>query len=291
MPQGQFALQLATNEVTYLAEADGGGIYADVLSQFVGSEHFARKRLGPPKYDDISVQVGATMSNGLRDWIAAAWTPQPPKKDGAILALDFNRKVITEQAFSGALIKEISFRALDAASSATALLTFRFTPQAVVSKHGSGQLLPGPSKLPIWVASSFRLQIPGLDCGRVSRIDSFTVTRSLTVARSAAGGTLVSAGKVEFPNVRITLSASSAAGWTAWHNDFVVQGHNDDAHEKSGTLTFLTPDFKTELAHLELHHLGIIRLTPDTSAGGQVSQQIARVTAELYCEQMELSFG
>ena len=191
MPPGQFALQLASNDVTYLAMAAGGGIYADVLSQFVGSEHFARKRLGPPKYDDISVQVGANMSNGMRDWIAAAWTAQPPKKDGAILALDFNRRVRTEQSFTGALIGEITFPMLDAASNATCVLTVRFTPQAIVSRSGSGQLQPSLSRPPIWLASNFRLQIAGLDCSKVSRIDSFTVRRSLTVTRPGTGGTIV----------------------------------------------------------------------------------------------------
>ena len=85
--------------------------------------------------------------------------------------------------------------------------------------------------------------------------------------------------------MKITLSAPSAGSWRAWHDDFVVQGHNDDAHEKSGTLTFLTPDLATELGHLELRHLGIIRLTSDTSTSDVIA---TRVTADLYCEQMEL---
>ena len=228
------------------------------------------------------------MSSGLRGWITASWADQPPKKDGAILTLDRNRRVRTEQSFTSALIKEITFPALDAASDATSILTVRFTPQAVVSGPGSGQVLPGPLQRPSWVASSFRLQIASFDCSRMRRIESFIVRRALTFDGSGTGGTIVSAGEVEFPNVKITVSAPSAGSWRAWHDDFVVQGHNDDAHEKHGALTFLTPDLTTELGHLDLRHLGIIRLTPDRSAA---SEQVARLTAELYCEQMELRVG
>jgi hypothetical protein len=285
---GHFALRLANDDVTFLGGADGGGIYADVLSQVSGSEHFARKHLAPPRYEDFSVQVGASMSNGLFEWIAGSWAAQPPKKDGAILALNFNLNVLTERAFVGALIAETTFPTLDASSTDTSSLTVRFTPQSIALKKGAGKAAPGKAKQRVWGTSNFRLDIDGLDCTHVSRIDSFTVKRKLTTVHSGSGATSLSAGIVTFPNLKITLSASTATSWYEWHDDFVVHGHNDDGHERHGVLRFLSPNAKLELGRLDLHHLGIIRLTPHQTDG---SQQIARVTAELYCEQMELSVG
>ena len=56
--------------------------------------------------------------------------------------------------------------------------------------------------------------------------------------------------------------------------------------EKNGSLVYLTPDLKTELFRLELSHLGIFRLHEDSGEAG--SEQIHRVEAQMYCEQMEL---
>jgi hypothetical protein len=74
MPQapGPFALRLATSEISRLFGSDGGLVHADVIGEVHGSEHFARKRLGRPKYEDVSIRAGASMSRELFDWIAAS---------------------------------------------------------------------------------------------------------------------------------------------------------------------------------------------------------------------------
>jgi hypothetical protein len=291
MPQapGPFALRLANNEVSRLIAADGGLVYADVLGQVHGSEHFARKRLGPPKYEDFSLRVGASMSRGLFDWLAASWTAQAPKRNGSLLMLGNGLDIRTEQEFTGALIAETTFPALETASSDFVNLTVRFTPAFVRWKKGVGTIPPGPSGPRDWISSNFRIEIDGLDCTRVTRIDSFTVKRRVTTASSGSGESTLSAGTVDFPNLTITLPESRAASWYDWHDDFVVQGHNDDSRERRGVLRFLTPNFATELARLELYRLGIIKITRRTVSSG--TTQGVQVTAELYCEQMKFSMG
>ena len=74
-----------------------------------------------------------------------------------------------------------------------------------------------------------------------------------------------------------------------WFEDFVVKGNNGDANEKSGALLFLAPDLKAELARITLHNLGIFALRRDRQGAG--TDAIQRVTAELYCERMELAVG
>ena len=88
------------------------------------------------------------------------------------------------------------------------------------------------------------------------------------------------AGRAEFPTLRVTLSQASAESWFDWHESFVVQGNNADNSERNGSLSFLSADLMTELTRIELYHLGIVRLTPAPK------NQIARVVAELYCEEM-----
>jgi hypothetical protein len=74
--------------------------------------------------------------------------------------------------------------------------------------------------------------------------------------------------------------------WAQWLEEFVVQGLNDDAHEKSGVLTYLAPDLGTELATVKLANLGLFRLATAAESSGGAG--LPRVVAELYCERMEL---
>ena len=93
--------------------------------------------------------------------------------------------------------------------------------------------------------------------------------------------------KLEFPNLRITFSESDAQPWVDWHDDFVLKGNNDDAHEKNGTLTFLAANMQDAIGEVRFFNLGIFRLAREPRAAG--AEQVARMVADLYCERMELS--
>jgi hypothetical protein len=68
----------------------------------------------------------------------------------------------------------------------------------------------------------------------------------------------------------------------------VVNGNNGDANEKSGELVLLAFDRKTEFARIKLHNLGICALRRRHVANDDA---VKKVTAELYCERMELQVG
>jgi len=273
-------------DVTLLPKTiEGGNVYADVISVMSGGEHFAHKHLGPPKYEDLVLQVGLAISDEFFDWIATSWGPQPVKKSGAVLGLDFNFNIKTERAFAGALIAEVTIPALDAASKDSGFLTLRLRPEFIELSQGAGKLSLVATKQKVWRTSNFRLEIDGLDCTKVSSIDSFTVKREITIVSSGTGDIIVTAGKAEFPNLAITLAQLSAQSWLDWHHSFVVDGNNGDGFEKEGSLRFLAIDGMTELSRIDLHNLGIIKVASANSGGGSA---INRVTADLYCERMEL---
>ncbi len=67
-------------------------------------------------------------------------------------------------------------------------------------------------------------------------------------------------GKLEFPNLRITIPATYAEIWRRWFNEFVVRGINDETAEKTGTLSLLAPNRTEVLATIRLHrHLPAYR--------------------------------
>jgi hypothetical protein len=253
-----------------------GGVFAEVLAEPAGPQHYVKKHPGPPKYEDFLIHVGLSASKRLLDWIAASWTAHSSTEDGAILALDSAFKIKNERTFSKALVTETIVPALDASSKETGFLTVRLTPQSIALKKGAGALaLSKALQQKLWRTANFRLEIDGLDCTKVSRIDSFAVKR-------AAGG-----GKIDFPSLRIRVAEAAAQSWVGWHGDFVVKGYNTDAFERHGWLRFLSTNLKTELARIELGNLGIVSLAPEKSEGGA----LGRLVAEIYCEQMALSLA
>jgi hypothetical protein len=288
-PTGYFALRLGASnasEITLLSSSDGGSVYADVNSVFEMGLHFARKHLGSPKYEAFTIPIGVAISQGLFDWVAGSWGANPEARDGAVLGVDFDFNIQSEVEFSGALVIETEIPALDAASKEAGHLTVRFLPEFIDVKTPSpGKLSLMLAKQKLWRTGNFQLEINGLDCKKVSRIDAFTVTRKVTAISSGSGGVDLVSEKVEFPNLKITLSKASAETWYDWHESFVVNGNNDDSFERNGTINFLSNDYKSVLSHIDLHHLGIIRLASNPS------DAIAKLTAELYCEEMVLGPG
>jgi hypothetical protein len=228
------------------------------------------------------------MPGALFDWVAASWGPQPPSRDGALLALSHSFTIQREQPFDDALIAETTIPALDASTKSPGRIVVRITPRSLGLPTSPGtklQISLAKSPHKSWLTSNFRLTIDGIDTKHVGRIEPMAVRRAIDVHSTGAGGTTIAPGRITFPDLRVRLSAVSAAGWYAWHKDFVIDGNNSNADERTGAISFLAPDLKTELARIDLHGIGIVRVAP-APAGDQAS--VASVVADLYCERMEL---
>lgn len=270
---------------------EGGSPVATIATGAIGPDAIAEKHVSGIAYDDIVAQVGIGMGKAMADWIANSFKgAAPPRKNGRIVITDFGYKSQSEQLFTDALISAVTIPALDAGSKDAAYFTVQIAPGNVTYKKGGGQEARGSigGKQKAWLASNFRFELPGLPGNRVSAIDSFTISRK--VMQSAVGSareTTRIPGKIEFPNLVLSISMADYAPWADWRDSFLMQGNNNDAAEKSGAIVFLAPDLKEELGRVALDHCGLVRLAPSTSGAGAV----ARFTVELYCERMGLNFG
>ena len=284
---GNFVLMLGTTSCGLVKNVSGGGAVAEVISE-AGPDYFTRKNLGAVRYEDIHFDVGLSADKALWEWVAKSWEAKYERKDGSIAVCNYNMEVQSQREFHHALLTETTFPALDAASKDAGYVKLTLSPEAVTVQKGSGKLSANYAKASnVFMPRNFRLQIDGLDCTKVSRIDSFTVKQTVAIDEV---GELRSyekePGKIEFPNLRITLAEVAAGSWRDWMKKFVIDGNNGPESEKGGTLTFLSPNAKTDLATIAFSHLGIFRLYEDALAGG--SEGIHRVTAELYCEEMKI---
>src|SRR5688572_12715714 len=200
------------------------GWVADVVTEKMGPDHLG-------KITDISFQCGTGMKKAFYDWIKDSIEGRHTKKNGTIVTATDTHTATARLSFTGALVSEIGFPALDAASKDAAKMTVRLSPQATHAvplppSAAARALAAGPANPKPWLVSNFRLKIDGLDCSSVTRVGDLTITRKEPAT-------------VEIPNLVITLPESHAGSWKRWHEA-----------EKTGTLEYLAPDMKEVLFSL-----------------------------------------
>jgi hypothetical protein len=280
---GRFVLDLGGEMAGHLITAEGGHASAEVITQAPGQSCLPQKNIGPARYGDITLSVATGMSAEFYEWMQAVIECQPVDKDGAIITTDFNYKEVGRQEFVNALITEIGFPSLDASSKDPAAIKVSFSPELTRRRPGKGNTIKpctgrGQRK---WLASDFRLNIDGLDCTKVQQIGALVIKQPVTAERIP--------GRIEYPNLTVTLPESAAQSFFDWHEDFVIDGNSGSANEKKGQLEFLAPNRAQALFTIDFRGLGIFSLVLDKLEAG--ADPIRRVTAEMYCEEMTFNFA
>ena len=284
---GPSLLELDGAQVGALKSVDGGELVAEVVVESAGQEPFAKKHLGGVRYEELVLGLELAAVGGVHTWIAESWKGEAKPRDGAIVETDARLAPRARREFRHALITETTIPTLDAASKAPGQLTVKLAPEEITRKKAggaAGQKVGAKQKQ--WLASNFRLELDGVETKTVSKIDAVTVKQ--TVVADDVGDVRISRrepGKLEFPDLRVTFGQASLQSWSDWFDDFVVKGENGDDKEKSGAIVFLDATLKQELGRVELKNVGIFALRRQPS-----TEQVARVTAELYVESMELKW-
>jgi hypothetical protein len=232
------------------------------------------------------MSCGIGMTNSVYQWLAEFLNRKRTARNGAIVFCDYNFKEQSRLQFNNALITELAFPALDASAKDIARLTFTIQPQRTsFSNTSSGANVPGFAAKTAnkWLPSHFLLKIDEAEaaCAKVNKIDAIVVKQPLPT------GPGLPAPPVEIPNITFTLRSLDAKEVSDWFEDFVLKGNNGPGKERGGRLEFLDTSLKTALFNLKLSNLGIVRIGQERSE--DQAQVIARVTVEVYCEQMEFS--
>lgn len=300
---GRFALSLDGTMVGVLRSMEGGTIKAEVVTEPAAANEFAKKHIGQPKYGEFTVQLGFDLLPPVYDWIGNTWNKTQPLRNGAVVLTDYQFHTVRTHEFTNALITETTIPTCDGSSKEPGYLTIKFAPEITRVKKGDGAQVqvPVPKKQKTFIPSNFRLSIQGLEdaCSKVSKVDAFTFKQS--VAPDDIGHPR-EPGKLEFPNLKITLAEVDSGPFTDWFNSFVLLGNATDDQEKTGSLELLAPNLKDVLATIKFIHLGIFAVNPTAplpdpcdcdccKTAKKAPDKIRTVTVELYCEQMEFKLG
>lgn len=279
----RYELELDGVAVGWVSNLTGGEVGADVVSEKIGSDVVGRKHIGNVKYEDISFRSGLELNVKLYDWLKSAMAGDISRHNGAIIATDFNLKPIRRLEFTNALISEVSFPSMDAASKDAGWITFRISPEQTksVAAH-SAPPYPVPSPRKIWEKADFKLSIPGIDCSHVEAISTLNIKEK--VIELGTGHIVDPEGKAVDTRLEITVPVSERAAFDTWHQQMLLAGANHAQTEKTGNIFFLSRDLKTPMATLDLPRVGINKISDEKNAAGKVEH----IRVELYFAQAKL---
>ena len=165
--------------------ADGGFARGEVVELPPASGGvFQQKHISTVKYEPFVVSVGFANASPLYDWVADTWKGKFDRKSGSVVVTDYKLEAKREREFSNALLTETSFPDFDAASKEQGFLTLKFNPELVKETSASGKQDAAATKAKQWLRSGFRLQIDGLDCTKVSKIEALSVKSKVTRCRN-----------------------------------------------------------------------------------------------------------
>lgn len=287
-----FRLDDEGGDAAYLRSVAGGMVKGAVLGETVGPEYWSFKHLGAVEVDPIAFEIGMALSRPLLEWISGSWKRQFSRRDGVIIHADANFNPRLEHEFFQALITETKFPTLDGSTKEPAYLGVTVHPEWVNIKRTSGTKVQGTvgRNQKKWLPSSFRLEIDGFDCSRVSKIDSFSVKQKVRPLYIGAQRLPeLEPISLEFSNITFYIAADYADQFMKWHDEVVIKGAKDTSSERQGVLEFLSPDRSQVLFSIQLNQVGIYNMSIDRSEAN--AEIIKRAKIELYVDSMDLKYG
>jgi len=293
--QVKLALELEGKFAGWLSSFEGGQAVGEVVTEAPSDDGISRKHIGGVKYEDIAVTSPAEMTQDFWNWLSESIAHKHARRDGAIHYADFEYNIHAVLQFYDALVTEVGMPALDAGSKDAAKMTLKFAPEMTTYKAGAGRVLGelSGSKQKTWSPANFRLTIDGLEgtTSRVSKVDALTIKQTVSRNKPGEGRDYnLEPGKIEFPNLKVTLAEIHAEQFAAWHEDFVIKGENKAGQEKSGSLEFLDASRSKVLLAIDLKNLGIFSYSPEKKStdSDEDPKSPPQVKVEMYCEEIKL---
>jgi len=288
---GRFAVDIDGQLAGYVKSIAGGNIKGEVAVHQLGPDNVQKKHLATIVHEPFTIEVGMGMARTFYEWIQASFDKGHVTKSGEMIAADFDYGAQSARVFYDAFISEVTIPALDGSSKEPAYMTMKVDPERIRFEKRAGEKLNGTigTATKKWLCSNFRVELAGLPCDRVAKIDSFTWKQAIIKDQVGAFREATKhPAKVEVPNLKLTVSMADIEPWRAWHESFVINGQCTDADEITGSITFLGPDHKEQLATIELDHVGIISLTQAKQEANK--EEVARFEVELYVESMRFLY-
>jgi phage tail-like protein len=295
----RFVLELdGAGPVGVLTSIDGGHFKSEPIGQQVGQEGLVTRYPGRQKWDEFTIQVGTSMAKPFWDWIQASIDLKPQRKNGAVVALDFDGYERGRRTFQNALISEIQFPALDAKAKAPAFISVKIAVEYMEYKYSSqGAKRSNPeatlAKQKQYVPANYQVNIDKVGPAisrHVVKVDPVTIKQNIIL--NPIGNekwARIEAGRIDQPMLSLYVPETYGDPWMKWWKSFVGEVEHDSGNESSGSIVYLASDCSTHLLSMEFKGIGITSVTFDKHEAG--SEAIRNLKVDLYTETMSFSPG
>jgi phage tail-like protein len=304
MPQNQqprsyaaahFGLELdGKDDVGLFRSIEGGSIKTEVMTYQNGANYDRWRQLGKPKFEDIKLQVGMSMSEPFYTWISNFFDGKAERKNGAIVAADFNYNERARREFTAAMITELGFPKLDGQDKNAAYMTIAVAVEGIVFKKGEdGKKLDVPKGFDaqkLWKACNFRFTLEGFEqnCARVTKIDAFTVKQKVIEYHSGGHrAPIKTPSQIQFPEISFYVPEVDAHPFMTHFVESGVKGKvRDPAMLHGEIITF--DNQGRDLFSLQFFGANIASIQPDKSDAA--SEEIKLVKIDLHTESMKFEY-
>jgi hypothetical protein len=270
----RLVLEVDGAPVGSLRSFHGLDVEAEITTRTLGPRDMPKKHVAAVRWTPGVATFGGGMGEGMRGWIAEALDSGPATRSGSLGVPASAGAPAWSLAFSGARLSAVGFPSLDGASKEPAYLTAEFAARQVRWEKAGPVPAEPPRKAKGWLRSNFRVEIGGLPCNRVARVEAFTWTCAAD-------------GAVSIPDIRLAISRADLGPWEEAARRWFIEGAHRDRDEMSGRITLLAPDLQEALATVELGNVGLRRFSHEDRDGPDDGS--SRFAVELYVEKLGLT--
>jgi phage tail-like protein len=286
-----FGLELdnVKRSVGFFRSIEGGSITAEVISYQMGDNYDVWRQLGKPKYEDIKLQTGMSMAYTFYAWIAEFFRGTITRRNGAIVAADFQYKEQARREFFDAQITELAFPKLDGADKSAAFLTVTLSPERMLFKPGSKATMQYDvmwQKQQTWNACNFEFTIDGFEQQliRATKVDGFSVKQKPIECHIGEHRSPIKVpGRIEWPSVSFYVpEVDSAPIVDEYMSQAALGQYAGPGHQ---CVLKCKDNAGGDLFQINIKNCHIKSATPDKSDAS--SEEIKMVKFEMMPESME----
>jgi hypothetical protein len=193
----------AAVSITIDGKAVGGVTRSEGLA-IEGLTDDAKQKRAMATRAPLALTLDANVTEPLFVWLAKSVSAGGDLR--STLVVGGQKKSVT---FKDALITEVTLPTLDASSKAPATFAVRISPESL--RFHKQAAAPNDSvavESKQWLSSNF--DVGGLPTGKVLKVESITIKQGAAPSKPKVPG------KLEFPNLRLTIGHANTAAWKKW---------------------------------------------------------------------------
>jgi len=285
-----FGLDLGGKMAGYLKKITPPEMKGDKVEHKTGHLLKTSKAISNYSHGDFSFSCAMNMGKDLQDWIKASFDSAHRYVDGALLIANFDGEEQRRINFQQALITECSFSNLDATSKDAVYVDVKCQAEHVRNVKGSGKIATATgSRAKDWMCSNFKIEIPGLDCTTVSKVELPKFTQKVT--QDAVGHMREQSyipTSVDLSDLTVTFAPGPAGKvedqWMAAAEKWFIAGETLEEQHLNITITFFAPNQTTILGEITYGGCGWLSMKPGDLERGEKTRTN---TAKFYVETVQ----